>query len=188
MRAAACAPSTSTRAPTRRHRATTSASGLSQPVTFETCATATSRVRDESAAASCPRSSSPAAVSETQPNANFGVVTVGSCDLAVREALAELARNGIRGDYMRIRGFPFGPEVDSFLRSHDRMFVVEQNRDAQLRALLTLETGVHKHQLYSVLSYGGMPLQADQVVSSIVHQIRGTGRTDPTAVKARTAD
>ena len=125
------------------------------------------------------RNAVPAAVIETQPNASFGVVTVGSCDLAVREALAELARNGIHGDYLRIRGFPFGPEVDSFLRSHDRMFVVEQNRDAQLRALLTLETGVHKHQLYSVLSYGGMPLQADQVVTSIVHQIRGTGRATP---------
>jgi 2-oxoglutarate ferredoxin oxidoreductase subunit alpha len=65
------------------------------------------------------------------------------------------------------------------------MFVIEQNRDAQLRALLTLETGVGKHQLYSVLAYGGLPLQADQVVAGITHQIRGTGRVDPTAVKSK---
>ncbi|MEO6025608.1 MAG: 2-oxoacid:acceptor oxidoreductase subunit alpha, partial [Candidatus Binatia bacterium] len=112
----------------------------------------------------------------TQPEATFGVVTVGSCDLAVREALAELATNGLHGDYLRVRAFPFGPEVESFLRTHDRMFIIEQNRDGQLRSLLTLETGVRKDQLYSVLAYGGLPLQASQVVASIVHQIRETER------------
>ena len=118
----------------------------------------------------------PSAVTVTRPDATFGVVTVGSCDLAVREALKELDSYGLHADYMRIRAFPFGEDVDAFLRSHGRMFVVEQNRDAQLRSLLTLETGVAKHQLYSVLAYGGLPLQAHQVVESIVHQIRGTGR------------
>lgn len=116
----------------------------------------------------------PPAVIETRPNSSFGVVTIGSCDLAVREALAELAGNGIVGDYLRVRGFPFGPEIESFLRRHDRMFVVEQNRDGQLRSLLTLETGVAKSQLFSVLAYGGLPLQADQVVRSILHQLRET--------------
>jgi 2-oxoglutarate ferredoxin oxidoreductase subunit alpha len=118
----------------------------------------------------------PAPVVEMRPHATFGVVTVGGCDLAVREALVELERHGLHADYMRIRGFPFGKDVDAFLASHDRMFVVEQNRDAQLRSLLTLETGVEKHQLYSVLAYGGLPLQASQVIESIVHQIQGTGR------------
>lgn len=122
------------------------------------------------------RNAVPAAVIQTHPDATFGVVTVGGCDLAVREALAELAANGLHGDYLRIRAFPFGPEVESFLRTHDRMFIVEQNRDAQLRSLLTLETGVAKHQLFSVLAYGGLPLQASQVVASITHQIRQTER------------
>ncbi len=122
------------------------------------------------------RTAVPAAIIETRPDATFGIVTVGGCDLAVREALRELDTHGLHADYMRIRGFPFGEDVDAFLRSHARMFVVEQNRDAQLRSLLTLETGVAKHQLYSVLAYGGLPLQANQVVESIVHQIRGTGR------------
>ena len=121
----------------------------------------------------------PPAVIETRPSSSFGVVTVGSCDLAVREALAELAANGIVGDYLRVRGFPFGPEIESFLRRHDRMFVVEQNRDGQLRSLLTLETGVAKSQLFSVRAYGGLPLQADQVVHEIVHQIRETEKERP---------
>ena len=123
------------------------------------------------------RTAVPPAIIETRPDATFGIVTLGGCDLAVREALGELDTHGLHADYMRIRGFPFGEDVDAFLRSHDRMFVVEQNRDAQLRSLLTLETGVAKHQLYSVLAYGGLPLQANQVVESIVHQIRGTGRS-----------
>jgi 2-oxoglutarate ferredoxin oxidoreductase subunit alpha len=118
------------------------------------------------------RNAVPAAVVETHPQATFGVVTVGGCDLAVREALAELASNGLHGDYLRVRGFPFGVEVESFLRRHERTFVVEQNRDGQLRALLTLETGLVKAQLHSVLAYGGLPLQADQVVSGILHQLR----------------
>jgi 2-oxoglutarate ferredoxin oxidoreductase subunit alpha len=122
------------------------------------------------------RDAVPAAVIAMRPGATFGVVTVGSCDLAVREALVELERHGLNADYMRIRGFPFGKDVDAFLASHDRMFVVEQNRDAQLRSLLTLETRVAKHQLYSVLAYGGLPMQATQVVESIVHQIRATER------------
>ncbi len=123
----------------------------------------------------------PEAVIEPRPNASFGVVTVGSCDLAVREALAELAENGIVGDYLRVRGFPFGPEVEAFLRRHDRMFIVEQNRDGQLRSLLTLETGVAKSQLFSVLAYGGLPLQADQVVKSILHQLAETEKERPRA-------
>ncbi len=120
------------------------------------------------------RNAVPAAVIETHPQATFGVITVGGCDLAVREALAELAANGIHGDYLRVRGFPFGVEIESFLRRHERMFVVEQNRDGQLRALLTLETGLVKTQLHSVLAYGGLPLQADQVVKGILHKLRET--------------
>ncbi len=54
------------------------------------------------------------------------------------------------------------------------MFVVEQNRDGQLRALLTLDTGLVKTQLHSVLAYGGLPLQADQVVSGILHKLLET--------------
>ncbi|MEB2283616.1 MAG: 2-oxoacid:acceptor oxidoreductase subunit alpha [Myxococcales bacterium] len=116
----------------------------------------------------------PPAVVETRPGASFGVITVGSCDLAVREALSELAANGLAGDYMRVRGFPFGPEVESFLRRHDRTFVVEQNRDGQMRSLLTLETGAAKSRLFSVRAYGGLPLQAGQVVRSILRQLRET--------------
>ena len=72
----------------------------------------------------------------------MGLVTVGGCHAACVEAMDLLAKDGIALDYMRVRGFPFGDDVRAFLESHEVNFVVEQNRDAQLRSLLMLETGV----------------------------------------------
>ena len=112
----------------------------------------------------------PRAIIEKRAGATIGVVTIGGCDLAVREALGELEAAGIVADYMRVRAFPFGEDVETFLREHERVYVIEQNRDAQLRSLLTLETEVPKHKLRSVLAYGGFPLQANQVIESITAQ------------------
>jgi 2-oxoglutarate ferredoxin oxidoreductase subunit alpha len=116
----------------------------------------------------------PEAVIVRRSKATFGVVSVGGCDLGVREALAELERRGVRGDYLRVRGFPFGDEVEAFLHEHRVIFVVEQNRDAQLRSLLVLETAVAKEKLRSVLAYGGFPLQASQVTRGILSQLPET--------------
>jgi 2-oxoglutarate ferredoxin oxidoreductase subunit alpha len=111
----------------------------------------------------------PPPVIERREGATLGVVTVGGCDLAVREALEELARRGTKANYMRVRGFPFGEDVEAFLAEHERVYVVEQNRDAQLRSLLVLETSVPNPtaKLRSVRAYGGFPLQAAQVVHGI---------------------
>ncbi len=113
----------------------------------------------------------PEAVIERRKGAGFGVITLGGCDLAVREALGLLEERGVPGDYLRVRGFPFGDEVEAFLQEHPIVFVVEQNRDAQLRSLLVLETAVHKEKLRSVRAYGGFPLQASQVVEGITAQL-----------------
>jgi 2-oxoglutarate ferredoxin oxidoreductase subunit alpha len=118
----------------------------------------------------------PEAIVETRPTATFGVVTVGGCDLAVREALEKLAAAGIVGDYMRVRAFPFGEDVCEFLAAHERIFVIEQNRDAQLKTLLILETPVRKEKLFSVLAWGGFPLQAAQVVDGITAQLGRSAR------------
>jgi len=113
----------------------------------------------------------PEPIIERSAGARLGVVTVGGCDLAVREALELLQARDIRADYMRVCGFPFGATVESFLAEHETIFVVEQNRDAQLRTLLTVETRVNKEQLRSVLSYGGFPLSAATVVDGITRQL-----------------
>jgi 2-oxoglutarate ferredoxin oxidoreductase subunit alpha len=120
----------------------------------------------------------PAPIIESVPGASFGVVTMGGCDLAVREALQELAKRGISASYMRIRGFPFPAAVESFLSHHPYNFVVEQNRDAQLSSLLTLETGIAKEKLRPVLFYSGFPLSARDVLNRVL--------TDPGDGPART--
>ncbi|HEY1865969.1 MAG TPA: 2-oxoacid:acceptor oxidoreductase subunit alpha, partial [Candidatus Acidoferrales bacterium] len=104
-------------------------------------------------------------------NARIGIVTLGGCDPAVREAIELLPQRGIDADFMRIRGFPFSEEVEAFLNDHEVNFIVEQNRDAQLRSLLVLETGVAKEKLRSVLAFGGFPLSAKNVIDGVLEQV-----------------
>jgi 2-oxoglutarate/2-oxoacid ferredoxin oxidoreductase subunit alpha len=68
---------------------------------------------------------------------------------------------------MRIRAFPFSDAVREFLDAHAVNFVVEQNRDAQLRSLIAIETGKPRDEMIPVLDYGGMPLTAARVVSAV---------------------
>jgi 2-oxoglutarate ferredoxin oxidoreductase subunit alpha len=114
----------------------------------------------------------PAPDIRTQPGATIGVVTVGGCDQAVREGIEGLKREGIKANFMRVKGFPFGGTVEEFLHSHDTIFVVEQNRDAQLRTLLINETSIDKERMKSVLAYGGFPLSAYQVIDGIKAQLK----------------
>jgi 2-oxoglutarate ferredoxin oxidoreductase subunit alpha len=108
---------------------------------------------------------------DRRSNARFGIVAIGGCNPAIEEAVDLLAERGIPADYMRVRGFPFHSSVQAFLYEHDLCFIVEQNRDAQLRSLLTLETCVPKDRLRSILVYGGFPLSARHVVDSITSQL-----------------
>ena len=110
----------------------------------------------------------------------FSFVTLGGCDAAVREALDLLAEQGIVGDYMRIRGFPFGAEVEAFLNAHDVNYIIEQNRDHQLKSLIMLETTVPKGKLESLLYYGGFPLSAGLVVEGYLSAI---GKQDGAAAR-----
>ncbi|MBW4078153.1 MAG: 2-oxoacid:acceptor oxidoreductase subunit alpha, partial [Acidobacteria bacterium] len=115
----------------------------------------------------------PAPVVERRSGATIGIITLGGCDLAVREAVEQLDEFGIVADFMRVRGFPFIESVRQFVEEHDQCFVVEQNRDAQLRSLISIETGVAIEKMKSVLAYGGFPLSAAQVVDGITTQLEG---------------
>jgi 2-oxoglutarate/2-oxoacid ferredoxin oxidoreductase subunit alpha len=110
----------------------------------------------------------PAPIVIERNGARIGLVTLGGCDAAVREAIDRLAARGVVADYLRIRGFPFSASILRFLESHETTFVVEQNRDAQLRSLLTVETGFPRDRMRSVLDYGGIPLSADVVVDAVL--------------------
>jgi len=109
----------------------------------------------------------PAPVVRKAAGAKVGLVAVGGCHAACVEALDQLAKEGVAIDYMRVRGFPFGDDVRTFLESHQITFVVEQNRDGQLRNLLTLDTGFPMDRMESVRYYGGFPLSATHVVEGV---------------------
>ena len=109
----------------------------------------------------------PAPVMRSKKGVKTAIVSLGSCDGAVREALDVLAREGTEVNYLRVRGFPFSQQVEEFLAHHEQVFVVEQNRDAQLKSLLLLETNVDRNKLISILHYGGMPIDSRGIVSGI---------------------
>ena len=92
-----------------------------------------------------------------------GIVYYGTTAVPMAEALDFLAQDGVRLDTMRIRGFPFSDAVAEFMDAHDFVFMVEQNRDGQMKTLLVNETGVDPAKIVSVLSYGGLSISADTI-------------------------
>jgi 2-oxoglutarate ferredoxin oxidoreductase subunit alpha len=101
----------------------------------------------------------------------IGLLSYGSSDEAVKESLDQLKAAGISADYLRVRGFPFGAEVEAFLEDHETVYVIEQNRDAQLRSLLVLETPVDKRKLIPILHYDGLPMNARFITEAVLkHQ------------------
>ncbi|HWM28391.1 MAG TPA: 2-oxoacid:acceptor oxidoreductase subunit alpha [Woeseiaceae bacterium] len=95
------------------------------------------------------------------------ILSFGSCDGAVREALDRLKEEGTGLNYCRVKAFPFDTTVKDFIDKHERVYVVEQNRDAQLRSLLILDIEADARKLVPVLHYNGMPLAANFVVQKV---------------------
>ncbi len=113
----------------------------------------------------------PAALIERENKTDRAIVAFGSSDGAAREAADRLARQGVALNYMRIRGFPFDDDVKEFIDAHQTLFVVEQNRDAQMRALLMLEAGAPAEKLVSILHYDGLPIDSNCIVESITDRL-----------------
>ena len=99
--------------------------------------------------------------------ARFGAIFYGSTSPAMQEALDVLAERGIHVNALRVRGFPFQDEIADFVASHPWVFVVEQNRDAQLKTLLVNEAKVNPTRLLSVLHFDGTPVTARFIVDQI---------------------
>jgi 2-oxoglutarate/2-oxoacid ferredoxin oxidoreductase subunit alpha len=110
-------------------------------------------------------------------NDGIGILAYGTSHWAVVETLDQLRHEqNIEAGYCRVRGYPFNREVIGFIRRHQRVYVVEQNRDAQLLGLLRLDLEPELiGKLRSVLHYDGLPIDARSVTDSIVTQeIGGT--------------
>jgi len=101
----------------------------------------------------------------------FGLIHYGSTAPAMQEALEALEGQGLSVDSLRVRAFPFGEEVIEFIERHDTVFVVEQNRDAQLRTLLVTECAIDPAKLMPVLHYDGTPITARFIAGTIAEKL-----------------
>ena len=104
---------------------------------------------------------------------SIGVIYFGSTDCSMQEALDNLKDQNIDIDAMRIRSFPFNLEVWEFIEEHDLLFIIEQNRDGQMRTLLMAEGGIIPDKLVSILCFDGQPITASFITNKINAHISG---------------
>jgi 2-oxoglutarate ferredoxin oxidoreductase subunit alpha len=109
---------------------------------------------------------------DAKERTRYGVIYFGSTAAAMSEALVALEADGLHLDTLRIRAFPFSDEVIEFVNAHDQVFVVEQNRDAQLRMLLVNECAIDPARFISILHYDGTPITARFITGAIAERLR----------------
>jgi len=105
-----------------------------------------------------------------------GLIYCGSSAPAVREAMAALAEDGVHLDTMRLRAFPFPDAVSDFINAYDQVFLVEQNRDAQMRSLLVNECGIDPARFISILHFDGTPITARFIIGAIAERLSLSSR------------
>jgi 2-oxoglutarate ferredoxin oxidoreductase subunit alpha len=105
------------------------------------------------------------------PKSKIGIINYGSTTVALNDAMAQLSSNGIGVNHLRIRSFPFAKSIKDFINDHDFVFILEQNRDAQMKKLLVSEENLDVTKLISLLNYDGMPLTANFIVDNITESV-----------------
>jgi 2-oxoglutarate/2-oxoacid ferredoxin oxidoreductase subunit alpha len=113
----------------------------------------------------------PAPEIKSRGNTSYGLLYYGTSAYSTEEAQDILEAQGQLLNAMRIKAFPFSDKVEQFIADHDYVFVIEQNRDAQLRSLLMIECDINPHKLIKVLNYDGMPITAATIVSQVTQFI-----------------
>jgi 2-oxoglutarate/2-oxoacid ferredoxin oxidoreductase subunit alpha len=113
----------------------------------------------------------PAILRRAPEPTRLGAIYFGSTSPAIAEADEMLAKQGIVVDLLRVRGFPFGDEVAEFIAGHDKVFVVEQNRDGQLRSLLINELEINPANLLKVVHYDGTPITARFIADAVAEKL-----------------
>ena len=105
---------------------------------------------------------------------SIGIIFFGTTTYAALEAMDLLKEEGIETDALRITSFPFSASILEFIDAHETVFVIEQNRDAQMKKILTQELEVHPKKLVSVLNYDGMPITANYIHKTIEEKLKAT--------------
>ena len=116
------------------------------------------------------RSLVPAPVVEVTAGAKVGVIAYGSSSFAMEESRDQLReQHNIETSYLRLRAYPFTSALDDFIRGHDRVYVVEQNRDGQMLSLMKMDLDASLlTRLQSVLHYNGLPIDARSITDGIL--------------------
>lgn len=112
-------------------------------------------------------------VYQQEKQSAFGMLFFGTTTYAAVEARELLEEQGITLDCMRVKGFPFSEEIRQFIDNHQRVFIVEQNRDAQFKSLIVNELGTNPAKLTSILNYDGFPITADVIRQKIYEHLVG---------------
>lgn len=97
----------------------------------------------------------------------YGLIFFGTSTYSAEEAMETMAATGINFDAMRLRAFPFNQTVEDFIHTHEKVFIIEQNRDGQMRSLLINELNVNPQKMIPVLNYDGMPITAHAIMTLI---------------------
>ena len=100
---------------------------------------------------------------QKENGSKYAMIFFGTTTYAAAEAIDLMTEEDVQIDAMRIKAFPFNREVEDFIAAHDQVFVIEQNRDAQMRSLLINELEIDPKKLIKVLNYDGMPITADNI-------------------------
>ncbi len=114
----------------------------------------------------------PKPIVQKEAKAKVGIIAYGSSDCAVEESRDQLKQANIETSYLRLRAVPFTPELQKFVDEHERIYVVEQNRDGQMRDLIRLELPEQAMKLRSVRHYDGLPIDARFISQAVIDQER----------------
>ncbi len=113
----------------------------------------------------------PAPVLDAMEGATIGIIAFGTSDAPMKEARDMLSAAGVATDYLRLRALPLNDAVTEFIDGHEHVFVVEQNRDAQMAGLIKLHCGDVAHKLTSLLHYDGLPIHARFIADGVTAKV-----------------
>jgi len=113
----------------------------------------------------------PSPIKDFKKKNKMAILSIGSCDDAIREARNVMSKEGNDFNYLRVRAFPFSKEVEKFINAHEIVFIIEQNRDGQLKKLIQTETSCDTKKLKSIRLYNGIPIFSKDIVERIMKEV-----------------
>ena len=113
----------------------------------------------------------PSPIKDFKKKNKMAILSIGSCDDAIREARNVMSKEGNDFNYLRVRAFPFSKEVEKFINAHEMVFIIEQNRDGQLKKLIQTETSCDTKKLKSIRLYNGIPIFSKDIVERIMKEV-----------------